>query len=83
MIKFLVVFILGFLEQIGYTLYLLAVDKRQVYWSSIMMFLYFAFYLFIIAYALKDVNAIALLLTYAASAAIGNFAVMKWETRKK
>jgi hypothetical protein len=83
MIKFIVVFILGLLEQAGYTLYLLSVVKKQAYLSSILMFVYFSFYLFIIAYALKDTNTVGLLLTYAFSAAVGNFIVIKWELRKK
>jgi hypothetical protein len=83
MFNYIVIFILGLLEQIGYTFYLLAVDKRQVYASSIIMFVYFSFYLFIIAYALKSANTWGLLLTYAFSAAVGNLAVMKFEVRKK
>jgi uncharacterized protein YebE (UPF0316 family) len=83
MFKFTIIFILGLLEQLGYTIYLLSVDKRQVYISSIVLFAYFLLYLFIIAYALKDANTIALLITYALSAAIGNWIVMKWEMRPK
>ena len=83
LIKFTIVFILGLLEQVGYTFYLLAVDKRQVIASSIMMFVYFSFYLFIIAFALKDVHTVGLLLTYALSAALGNWVVMRYEVGKK
>lgn len=83
MLKFLIVFILGLLEQIEYTFYLLAVDKRQVIASSIIMFVYFSFYLFIIMFALNDVHTIGLLLTYALSAVIGNYGVMKYEVGKK
>jgi len=82
-IKFVIVFILGLLEQIGYTFYLLAVDKRQVVASSIIMFVYFSFYLFIIMFALNDVHTVGLLLTYALSAAIGNYVVMRYEVGKK
>jgi hypothetical protein len=67
-IKFVIVFILGLLEQIGYTFYLLV---------------YFSFYLFIIMFALNDVHTVGLLLTYALSAAVGNYAVMRYEVGKK
>jgi len=83
MLKFFIIFGLGLLEQAGYTLYLLSVVKKQAYLSSILMFVYFSFYLFIIAYALKDTDSIGLLLTYAFATAIGNFVVMKYEVRKK
>ena len=83
LIKFIFIFIIGLVEQIGYTFYLLAVDKRQLYASSIIMFIYFAFYLFILAYAMKDANTWTLLLTYALAAAVGNFIAMKWELRNK
>ena len=83
MIKLIVIFLVGLLEQIGYTWYLLAVDKRQVMSSSIIMFVYMLFYLGIIAFALKDSETIPILITYAASCAIGNYIVMRLEVRKK
>jgi uncharacterized protein YebE (UPF0316 family) len=83
MIKILIIFILGLIEQIGYTFYLLAVDKRQVKLSSIVMFFYMLFYLGIIAYAIKDSNTLSLLITYALACSLGNYIVMKFEVRKK
>lgn len=83
MTNYLIVFICGLIEQIGYTLYLLSVDKRKVFLSSIIMFFYFSFYLIIIAYAIKHANTIPLLLTYSLSTGIGNFIVMKYEVTKK
>jgi len=83
MLKFFIIFFLGLVEQAGYTLYLLSVVKKQAYLSSILMFVYFSFYLFIIAYALKDTDSIGLLLTYAFATSIGNFIVMKYELKKE
>lgn len=83
MIKILVVFILGLIEQMGYTIYLLAVDKRQAKKSSIVMFIYMLFYLGILAYAIKDSNTWILIITYASACSIGNYIIMKREIRKK
>ncbi len=82
MIKILLVGFLGLLEQILYTSYLIAVDKRQTYLSTLWMFIYMSLYLFIVAYSIKDSNAIPLLITYALACAIGNYLTMLWEKRK-
>ena len=60
-------------------MYLISVDKRQTNLSSILMFTYMCLYLFVIAYALKDAEAVTLLIAYAASCGIGNYLVMLWE----
>ena len=83
MIKILLVFIVGFLEQMLYTAYLLSVNKKQVKASTILMVAYMSIYLFIISYAIKDANTIPLLIAYALACGIGNFCIMKWENRKK
>ncbi len=82
MIKVLLVFIVGFIEQLLYTAYLLSVNKKQVKASSILMITYMSIYLFIITYAIKDANTIPLLVAYALACGAGNFCVMKWENRK-
>jgi len=83
MTKILMIFIIGLLEQCLYTAYLISVTKRQAILSSILMLVYMSLYLFIVAYALKDSNAIILLITYAFACGIGNLITMKIENRKK
>jgi len=79
MLKVLIVFLVGLIEQVLYTMYLISVDKRQTNLSSILMFTYMCLYLFVIAFALKDAQAVILLIAYAASCGIGNYLVMLWE----
>lgn len=75
--KYLLVFIIGLLEQFAYTLYLIAIGKYLIVVSSILMLLYFFVYLLIVNYIIKEKdNCIGLLLTYAISAAIGNYIAM-------
>lgn len=83
MIKILIIFGIGLIEQVLYTAYLLSVDKRQVRASSVLMFIYMIFYLGIIAYSIKDDQTIPLLLAYAAASGIGNYVMMKWESGRK
>lgn len=80
--KIFIVFIIGFIEQLLYTAYLLSVNKRQVKASTILMVAYMAIYLFIISYAIKDTNTILLLISYALACGSGNYVIMKWENRK-
>lgn len=82
MLKILMIFFVGLCEQCLYTAYLISVNKRQAILSSILMLVYMSLYLFIVAYALKDTNAIGLLVTYACACGLGNLITMKWETRK-
>lgn len=82
MIKILIVFLIGFIEQLLYTAYLLSVNKRQVNASTFLMVAYMAIYLFIISYAIKDTNTIPLLIAYALSCGVGNWCIMLWENRK-
>jgi len=81
MLKVLIVFIIGFIEQLMYTAYILSVTKKQVVPSSILMFTYMAIYLFLIAYALKDAETAPMLIAYALSCGVGNYCVMLWEKR--
>jgi multidrug transporter EmrE-like cation transporter len=80
MIKIILVFLIGFIEQLLYTAYLLSVNKKQVNTSSILMISYMVIYLFIITYAIKDANTIPLLIAYAIACGMGNYLVMLWET---
>jgi uncharacterized protein YebE (UPF0316 family) len=82
MIKMLIIFIIGLLEQLLYTSYLVSINKKQVYKSTILMMSYMSIYLFIISYAIKDTNTVPLLLTYTFACGIGNYCIMRWENRK-
>jgi len=83
MLKILMVFGVGFLEQLLYTKYLISVDKRQTIMSTLYMVIYMSLYLFIVSYAIKDDNTIPLLVAYALACGAGNFVIMKWENRNK
>ena len=83
MLKILLVFIVGFIEQLLYTSYLLSVTKKQVNASTILMVIYMSIYLFIISYAIKDGDTVPLLISYALSCGAGNWVIMKWENRDK
>jgi len=83
MLKIFMIFGVGLCEQCLYTAYLISVNKRQAVLSSILMLVYMSLYLFIVAYALKDTNAIGLLITYACACGVGNLITMKWENREK
>jgi len=83
MIKIILVFVVGFIEQLLYTAYILSVTKKKVMTSSILMFTYMLMYLFLIAYALKDSETITILISYALSCGAGNYCVMLWEKRRE
>lgn len=83
MIKLLIIFFVGLLEQILYTGYLLAVDRRKLYLSSILMFVYMTLYLFIVAYAMKDSETILILLSYATACGIGNYIVIRADIKNR
>jgi uncharacterized protein YebE (UPF0316 family) len=82
MIKIILIFLIGFIEQLLYTAYLLSVNKKQVITSTLLMMAYMTVYLFIIAYAIKDSNTIPLLISYALACGAGNYIIMLWEKRK-
>jgi len=82
MIKVIGVFIIGLIEQLLYTKYLISVDKRQTLASTIYMIVYMSLYLFIVAYAIKDTNTIPLLIAYAVACGIGNYIAMLLEEKK-
>lgn len=83
MYKIILVFIVGFIEQLLYTAYLLSVNKKQVKASTILMVSYMGIYLFIISYAIKDANTVPLLVAYALACGAGNYCIMLWENRIK
>lgn len=71
--KAIIIFIAGIVETFMFTGWTLSANKKQVYLSSLLMFLYMITYLFILDTAFKDDNSKILILIYAISCAIGNF----------
>jgi hypothetical protein len=75
--KILAIFGAGLVEQMLYTLYLLAVGRYMIIPSTLLMFTYMVIYLLIINYAIKDEkNTIPLLIVYALSSGVGNYLAM-------
>jgi len=71
--KIIIVFFVGLIETFLYAGYIIAITKKQVIASSLLMFIYMCIYLIIISYIIKDVNTIPLLIIYSLSCGIGNF----------
>ena len=76
MYKIILVFIVGFIEQLLYTLYIISVGKNLIAISSILMFSYMILYLTIISKIVKEKEGVILLVTYALSCGIGNWIAM-------
>jgi hypothetical protein len=75
--KALSIFGAGLVEQVLYTLYLLAVSRYMIIPSTILMVTYMVIYLVIINYAIKDEkNSLPLLIVYALSSGVGNYIAM-------
>ena len=81
--KYLIIFLVGILETFLYTGYLISVELRQKIISSILMFVYMSIYLSVIAFAIKDVNSLFMILVYAFSCSIGNYLRVSYEKQKK
>lgn len=76
-VKGLLIFLAGTLEQMLYTLYLLSVGRYMVGISTLLMIVYMSIYLLIINYAMKDAkNSIFMLITYATASGVGNWVAM-------
>lgn len=82
MIKALIIFTAGIIETFMFTGWNLSANKKQVYLSSILMFLYMITYLFILDTAFKDSNSKLLILVYAISCGVGNFLRVNQEKKK-
>ncbi len=76
MVKIVIIFCIGFVEQLLYTAYLMSIHKNRVKTSSILMSIYMSIYLFIISYAIKDINTAYILFVYALSCGLGNYVFM-------
>jgi hypothetical protein len=76
MIKFILVFFIGLLEQTMYTLYLISVNHYLIGLSTILMFSYMVLYLGLISKIAKDKDSIKLILIYAGACGLGNWIAM-------
>jgi hypothetical protein len=82
-LSYISLFGLGLIEQFGYTLYLIAVNKYMILMSSILMFSYMAIYLGIINKIAKDSkDSLRLLLIYALACGVGNYLAMSMRILK-
>ena len=81
MAKYYIIFLIGLIEQILYTSYIISVQKRCLYYSTLFMFIYMCLYLGIVAYAISEQNWI-LLGIYAFSCAVGNYFTVYLEKKK-
>ena len=83
MTKYLLVFIVGTIETFLYTAWCISANKKELYKSSALMFIYMLIYLGIISFAFKDANTIGLIVVYAISCGVGNFLELFWEGKHK
>lgn len=83
MIKILLIFIFGIIETFLFTWWNLSANKKQVYVSSILMFIYMTMYLMIIDTAFKDINSKIMIICYAIGCGLGNFIRVKKEKNER
>jgi len=81
--KYIFIFIVGMLETILYTWFLIALQKKKTWLASFLMTTYMTVYLSLIAFAIQDASTFGLLFTYSLACGIGVFIRMKFENRKK
>jgi len=81
MIKLILIFIFGTLETYLYTGWNLSANKKQVYLSTILMFIYMMIYLIILDAAFKDNNSILMIGDYSLACALGNFLRVRQEIK--
>ena len=82
MIKTILIFIIGIIESLFYTWYLISVEKKQLMLSTSLMFIYMILYLGVVAVAIQSSETYLNLTVYALACAIGNFIVIYKEKRK-
>ena len=68
----------GIIEAFIWTWHMIEVNKRHAFNSSLILCAHASLYLFIISGIISSANTIALILTYATGAAIGNYLRVKW-----
>jgi len=79
--KVLLIFIFGTIETYLYTGWNLSANKKQVYLSTILMFVYMMIYLIILDAAFKDSNSILMIADYSLACALGNFLRVRQEIK--
>ena len=72
-LKVLIIFIAGVIETFLFTGWNLAVNKKQIYLSTILMLSYMLTYLLILDAAFKDQNSIIMIVSYTVACGVGNF----------
>ena len=73
---YLALFGAGLLEQFGYTLYLISVNRYMEIASSLLMFSYMVIYLWIVRKTSTEKEGWKLILVYALACGVGNYAAM-------
>lgn len=81
--KIAIIFGFGIVETFLFTWWNLSANKRQIYASSILMFVYMTMYLMILDTAFKDVHSKIMIIAYAIGCGIGNFIKLKHEKKKQ
>lgn len=83
MIKMLIILVAGTLESYLFAWWTLSANRKQIYISSLLMFIYMSTYLFILDIAFKDSNSKLMLLTYAIACGLGNYLRVRYEKKHK
>ena len=78
-VKFFIIFVAGVVETFLFTWWNLSANKKQVYTSSFLMFIYMVMYLFILDYAFKDINSKVMIISYVIGCTLGNYLEVKRE----
>lgn len=71
--KFIIIFIVGIIETVIYSSFLIALEKRNLLLAPILMTLYLFIYLTVITTAIKDTDTLVMLGVYAFSCGVGVF----------
>jgi uncharacterized protein YebE (UPF0316 family) len=79
MIKLIFIFLIGLIETFVNVAFLISVNKKQVWISTILEFVYSIIYLFVVAYALRADDTFSILIAYAVGCSAGTYIRMKRE----
>jgi uncharacterized protein YebE (UPF0316 family) len=82
-LKYILIFLIGIIENVIGTNWILQATKHKAGLSSIMLFLEVVVSLSIVAWAIKGDDTFAIIAVYAVSCGIGNFISIKLDNRKK
>lgn len=81
--KYLLLIIVGIIENYIYTLRLLTTAQGLIIKSSTILVVHTIIYLSVVAWAIKDTNTLIMIIIYAFGCGIGNGLALFWEKRKK